>query len=271
MSSEPGAQVRQVAIDQLKQEGSQLWSELKQLHLSVNNERQPVPLDAANPEQTIDAVREKRLQAEIDAVANEEVQELSTNPEVLYELLNDDLSKSVHQLKETLIYANTEIEMVDQSIASEEEYLNRHEMLGKALDKKLEDLNGVKEQSQASILKKYGERQQKMTTYLRQITKKMALFVNENYPVPDEVTTAASRKRHSSGPSARDAARKEPYIPMLKLIEMLLNLCIDSPFDPYVDITDNLWPPHIELLLRYQLVTRHPEIESKIKLTPFHL
>eukprot|EP00056_Hartaetosiga_gracilis_P013992 m.237632 g.237632 ORF g.237632 m.237632 type:complete len:301 (-) comp13928_c1_seq6:60-962(-) len=65
---------------------------------------------------------------------------------------------------------------------------------------------------------------------------------------------------------------KSSYVSLSVLLQDLMNGCVSSPQDPYVEIQHNKhWMPYVEMLLRAGIVVFHPQHPNKIKLCEFHI
>ena len=90
------------------------------------------------------------------------------------------------------------------------------------------------------------------------------------FPAPDEAETKRWLKKQ--GIRTDGDSEVVPFEPLQSILEDLMNKSVDTPHDPYIQLDPKLhWQPYVQLLLRCGIAMRHPEEESKIKLTPFHL
>lgn len=54
------------------------------------------------------------------------------------------------------------------------------------------------------------------------------------------------------------------------VLQTLMNKLFESPHDCYIKILPTHWPPYIQLLLRSNIVQRHPDNCDLIRLVAFH-
>lgn len=84
----------------------------------------------------------------------------------------------------------------------------------------------------------------------KEIEQKMANFLNAHFPALENSFS-------------KDSAE---YFPLHHIIQKLIKSSIETPENPYLEITEEFWPPHIELLLRYNICCRHKDNSSMVKL-----
>ena len=61
-----------------------------------------------------------------------------------------------------------------------------------------------------------------------------------------------------------------PYSVFLFFKQTLMNRLFESPHDCYMKLLPTYWPPYIQLLLRSNIIQRHPDNCELIKLVAFH-
>jgi hypothetical protein len=99
---------------------------------------------------------------------------------------------------------------------------------------------------------------------------RLIAFVERYFPTPERAPPARRRGGGSGSGGGSGGGELPPYTPLKKLLEALMNACVDTPADPYVRITEAHFPPHVELLVRAGVAQRHAGDAGLIMLTEFH-
>ncbi|XP_015704036.1 centromere protein K isoform X4 [Coturnix japonica] len=155
---------------------------------------------------------------------------LSTNPEILLFLGDEELQK----IKE-------ELEAVLSAVQCKNEKLK-------------EDLERVYQELKNQALE--------LKEFKKKLIKVLDELLEEHFPFREK-NGNDKKKRYFKEPSERE-------ITIHEILETLLNQLISAPHEPYVTVDGSFWPPYLELLLRSGIVLRHPEDPSRIRLEAFH-
>jgi len=83
----------------------------------------------------------------------------------------------------------------------------------------------------------------------------MVSFLDKYYPLPTEEQIKELEKKKPRTSTSRNVK----LLSLQKILEQLMNKCLESPEDPYINNSSpDYWPPYIELLLRNSIALRHP-------------
>ena len=104
--------------------------------------------------------------------------------------------------------------------------------------------------------KELAEKRRKSEKMKRDVKKKMTQFTQRHFPLPS---------------SSSDDCSLDEVLSLNQIIDDLIKLSVHKPENPYLTLGALHWPPHIELLLRHGLASRHPTSAKKIKLCDLHL
>ena len=63
----------------------------------------------------------------------------------------------------------------------------------------------------------------------------------------------------------------ENALSLNSIIVMLIQQTVKSPDQPYIDITPQFYPKHVEILLRCTIALKDPNNTNRMKLVPFHM
>ncbi|XP_046550843.1 centromere protein K-like [Haliotis rubra] len=258
------------AVAELKQVCQEKWEVVKTNHQLITKNGDPKAVGDHSPLLAILQEKEKRVKGEIETIKKSKPSVLPENPDILREVLRKDLAKSISQLQEVFTLVKSQKKELTQQISREEEIQRQLQSVHNCLEIKLEGIanNDEEEVTMSSVMTELDIKIRKGETMNRSLTKRLVHFVNEHFPLPSVEEVKAGKKKLRSSDKK---ISMENLVPFKVVLQELMNKCIDEPHDPYVIITNRFWPPYIELLLRCQIVLRHPEDDQRIKLVPFHL
>ncbi|XP_067115727.1 centromere protein K isoform X1 [Osmerus mordax] len=190
---------------------------------------------------------------------------LSKNPEVLHALGKQELQKLNAQLEMVLSCAQEKRNKLRDTLKSEQKWLEeKKEVLAAATDHvtrlKLEN----EQQSEQIVLQETKKKIQKMKDYQDRLLETLGDVLEEHFPLPQNETPANKKKKNIP------QELKSNLISLNEILELLMNKTLETPHDPYVTVDDTFWPPYMEILLRYDIATRHPEDCFKIRLETFY-
>uniref|UniRef100_A0A3Q0RA26 Centromere protein K n=1 Tax=Amphilophus citrinellus TaxID=61819 RepID=A0A3Q0RA26_AMPCI len=106
-----------------------------------------------------------------------------------------------------------------------------------------------------SVLQDIKEKIQKMKVYQEGLMECLGYILKKHVPLPQDDSGSSKKK-------------KVQFV-ALHVKNILMNKVLNTPHDPYVAIDDTLWPPYVEMLLRYGIAVRHQENNLKIRLETF--
>ncbi|XP_001177614.1 centromere protein K [Strongylocentrotus purpuratus] len=245
----------------LKKECEESWKQVNRNQAVLLSQPRHGPVgDSQNALAAISQMKARCLQGEIDAVKAKKVKVLPNDPVILESLLKEDLERNVSQLEECLSVVEGRRRELEDDLARQKELLSQHQDMNRALESRLREAeeggntSRPNEDSQIKILKRKQKKAGEIQTVL---LKQIGDFVGNHFPLPN-----ASKGRQ---------AGQINYISLLEIIELLMNKGMDGDTDPYVSIHEAFWPPYIELLLRCDIASRHPQDASRIRLVPLHL
>ncbi|XP_063952743.1 centromere protein K-like isoform X1 [Lytechinus pictus] len=263
----------------LKAECEESWKQVNKNQAVLLSQPIHGPVgDSQNALSAILKMKERCLQGEIIAVKAKKIQvfqiydrailcspfliSVLPNDQVILEsLLKEELQKNVSQLEECLSVVEGRRRELDDDLARQNELLSQHQDMNRALESRLREAkegggkkSRLSEDGQIKILKR---KQEKAREVHKVLLNQIGNFVGKHFPLPD-----TSKKRHTE---------QIQYKSLLEIIEILMNKGMDGGTDPYVFIHEAFWPPYIELLLRCDIASRHPQDANRIRLVPLHL
>ncbi|KAK2168661.1 hypothetical protein LSH36_15g13045 [Paralvinella palmiformis] len=262
------------AEDVLKEHCEEMWKEVKQLQAKLvkirHQDHSPVTSNAS-PVLDIYLARQKRLIAQIAVMKGKNPSKLPDNEVIQFECVKEELEKSVGGLQDTLALVRSEQKEVDSEIEKEEHFKVEVEQVKTVLQEKLnEALRQQQAGDNAILIREMQRKELALKKHCKKIMRHMAEFVQKHFPEPNESQLAKWRKQHT--PTADDSSLNNvEVLPLIRILQDLLNQCIDSPHNAYIDIDNRFWPPYVELLVRTGIALRNPHNTQQIRLTPFHL
>ncbi|KAL8615528.1 hypothetical protein ACOMHN_028191 [Nucella lapillus] len=259
-------------LTELRAECKEAWKKVKESQQHLEETRQPPcsALSASEPSLLAAILREKerRLRAEIEVARELEPQTLPQNAQVLDAALFEDVEREVGHLRETLSLVESQRQELQASI--QQELHNEQQLL--AVHAKLQenceglDGEGPPEDAVETVAQELEVKVNQARQTERVVMKKMAAFVAKHFPRPEPAQVAEvskglrSKKQHN-----------QETLPLKDILLELMTKCVESPNDPYMELTDKHWPAYIELMLRCNVILQHPDDDRRVKLVPFHL
>lgn len=207
--------------------------------------------------------KERRLRAELDILKSQDIEVVSKDPKFVEVLLKDDLKKTTEQLRETLAIIKLQRQELAGDIQRERKLLEEQKEIQRVLQEKIKVYEEENAQLKNSILNDLQTKKKEVNSHYLSLMKQLGTYLTQNFPKPTETDIVASQtSKVKSTPS---------YCSLLHLTELLMNRLFDSPHDPYIRLLPTYWPPYIELLLRYNIIQRHPDNCNLIRLVAYHL
>lgn len=177
-----------------------------------------------------------------------------------------EYEKSIEELQLTLSALRSQRKVLAADISRERDVKEQLGRVQSALSSKLQEQSTRKESPNSYKV----EIENRIKTAKKEgkgLRNSLGTFINKHFPLPTEEAVSEARKRLRSS----ERRSTENLSSLKSILEDLVNKCMEDPNDPYIDVDDSIWPPYVELLLRCQIVTRHPDNNKQIKLIPFHL
>ncbi|XP_052096611.1 centromere protein K-like [Mytilus californianus] len=210
--------------------------------------------------------------AEINIVQNSPLSILPDSKEVHYGVIKEELEKSISELNDTLTFINAEARELEIEIHEEGSWNDQiSDVVLDSLAKRLNEQNfetndaeGAKEKLKSEIADKTA----KANIYFKQLLKDSSQFCSKYFKLPSEEEFNDVQKKLRS---ADKTVTVRNMLSLKDIISELMNKCFDEPNHPYIVLDKRYWPPYVELLLRCQIVVRHPDDPRRVKLIPFHL
>ncbi|BFZ11604.1 hypothetical protein BsWGS_14643 [Bradybaena similaris] len=210
---------------------------------------------------------EKRLKAELLFVRERDLKTLPESASLQMLMLEHHQEKQLDNLRETLTYSQALQSEVLEDIKQEEEAHSSLSTLNEALKKKVAvidersgDANGKTLESVLAEMTTKVNRVTEMNKYFKNTLKNI---LSKHFPLPHTKEATFVEKNKD------DDTRNK--LSLMSMVGRLIEQSLNSPEQPYIDIDDRFWPPHVEFLLRCQLVLKDPHNSHRIKLVPFHL
>ena len=244
------------------------WQRLQATCTTLQEKRTTQAIENENDLSTIYKAKEKLLKSQIKLLESSN-ETFPTDKVVHREMLLEELTNSVKQLEESKALSHTLYMEAVAELDKEKQLNKQHKAIKSTLQEKLADApQGANQQDDNAIIRETTKQLQFLQKYNHSLLEKMALFMKKTFPPPNADQTKQWLKKQG----LRADEDVVPFQSLQLILEDLMNHCIDTPHDPYTELDPKLhWQPYIQLLLRCGIALRHPDDESKIKLTPFHL
>ncbi|XP_021237266.1 centromere protein K isoform X2 [Numida meleagris] len=250
------------AKEELLRECDNIWKEMEkcQSKLALLT-AEPVPESDAKVSLLL--TRIQALRAEYYQWQKRNPELISTNPEVLLLLGEEELQKVKKELEMVLSAVQSKNEKLKEDLEREQQWHDEQEQILNAFKEIEEEMKkGVVTDSEKRVFQELKNQMSELKEYKKKLMNALGEFLEEHLPLPEK-NGDAKKKRCSEEPS-------EQLITMHEILEILLNQLMRTPHEPYVTVSDSFWPPYLELLLRSGIVLRHPEDPNRIRLEAFH-
>ncbi|XP_031467463.1 centromere protein K isoform X2 [Phasianus colchicus] len=250
------------ATEELLRECENIWKEMEKCQSKLTLlTAEPVPESDAKVSLLL--TRMQALRAEYYQWQKRNPELISTNPEVLLLLGEEELQKLQKELEMVLSAVQSKNEKLKEDLEREQQW---HDEQVQALNtfKEMEEemKKEVVTDSEKRVFQELKNQVSELKEYKKKLLNALGEFLEEHFPLPEK-NGNAKKKRFSEEPS-------EQVITMHEILEILLNQLMSTPHEPYVTADDSFWPPYLELLLRSGIVLRHPEDPNMIRLEAFH-
>ncbi|OXB80859.1 UNVERIFIED_CONTAM: hypothetical protein H355_016876, partial [Colinus virginianus] len=188
---------------------------------------------------------------------------ISTNPEVLLLLGEEELQRVKKELEIVLSAVQSKNEKLKEDLEREQQWRDEQEQILYTFREVEEEMKKeAVTDSEKRVFQELKNQMSELKEYKKKLMNALGEFLEEHFPLPEK-NGNAKKKKYSEKPS-------EQLLTMHEILEVLLNQLICTPHEPYVTVDDSFWPPYLELLLRSGIVLRHPEDPNRIRLEAFH-
>ncbi|GAA6076093.1 centromere protein K [Tachysurus ichikawai] len=190
---------------------------------------------------------------------------LSTNPDILLTIGQEELQRHNHQLKMVLSCSQARRDALKDVLQREQAWLEEKKEVLRAVSERVVTLREENEKlSEHSILQDMKRKITKVKDYHGTLMETLSDMLAEHFPLPGQSALGTKKKKGVVPDYGQN------LIPLSEILEQLTNKTLEAPHEPYVTIDDSFWPPYIEMLLRNGIAVRHPEDCNKIRLEIFH-
>ncbi|XP_076441610.1 centromere protein K-like [Babylonia areolata] len=259
------------SLRELRAECEQAWAQVKDRQQQVEQTRRLHSALSGDQAPLVAILREKerQMRAEVEVAKELEPQTLPRDAQVTEAALMEDLQREVSQLRETLCLVESQHRELIASLEQEQQCEQELTAVNHKLQERCEGLEGEHppEDAVETVAQELVSKINQIRQTERSVMKRMAAFVTKHFPVPepDEVAKVSKDLRSKKQQS------KKNTMPLKDILLELMTKCVESPSDPYIELTDRHWPAYIELLLRCNIILQHPDNDRRVKLVPFHL
>ncbi|XP_028398149.1 centromere protein K-like [Dendronephthya gigantea] len=239
------------------------WEHIQETHnrlASHKNDKPPVGTDKSNATIKILRHKERRLQAQLDILKNQDVEVISKDFRNVEAFLWDSIKQNVSQLQNALgIVKEQRVEVADD-IIREKKMLEEQKAIQESLERKIKVLYKQEdEQQKSSILTELQAKKKEAAKDHLTVMNQLGKFLSDHFPAPNHTDS-----------EDEESGWQTQYCSLQHIIEALMNRLFESPHDCYVKILPTYWAPYIQLLLRSNIIQRHPDNCNLIRLVAFH-
>ncbi|XP_058235898.1 centromere protein K [Hemibagrus wyckioides] len=190
---------------------------------------------------------------------------LSTNPDILLTIGQEELQRHNSQLKMVLSCSQARRDALKDLLQREQAWLEEKKEVLSAVTERVVMLREENEKlSEHSILQDMKRKITKVKDYHSTLMETLSDMLAEHFPLPGQSAVGTKKKKGTVPDYGQN------LISLSEILEQLTNKTLETPHDAYVTIDDSFWPPYIEMLLRNGIAVRHPEDCNKIRLEVFH-
>ncbi|XP_052526434.1 centromere protein K [Tympanuchus pallidicinctus] len=250
------------ATEELLRECENIWKEMEKCQSKLTLlTAEPVPESDAKV--LLLLTRMQALRAEYYQWQKRNPELISTNPEVLLLLGEEELQEVKKELEMVLSAVQSKNEKLKEDLEREQQWHDEQVQIVNAFKEIEEEMKKeVITDSEKRLFQELKNQMSELREYKKKLLNALGEFLEEHFPLPEK-NGNAKKKRYSEEPC-------EQVITMHEILEILLNQLMSTPHEPYVKVDDSFWPPYLELLLRSGIVLRHPEDPDRIRLEAFH-
>ena len=260
-STDIGEDPREMLRKEMMEECEQIWRDIQDTHHRLASHKEddpPVGIDNSNARLKILQYKQKKLQAQIEYIKNRDPEVVSKDLQFVEARLLSDMKKNTAQLQQTLKILKEQRAEIAGDIAWKRKLLEEQKAIQKSLEEKLQALDlQENDEQENSVLAELEAKKKEANQYHMTVMNQLGKFLATHFPTPND-------------DSEEGLGQERRYWSLQRIIEALMNRLFESPHDPYIKILPVHWPPYIELLLRSNIILRHPENCDLIKLVAFH-
>ena len=260
-STDIGEDPREMLRKEMMEECEQIWRDIQDTHHRLASHKEddpPVGIDNSNARLKILQHKQKKLQAQIEYIKNRDPEVVSKDLQFVEARLLSDMKKNTAQLQQTLKILKEQRAEIAGDIAWKRKLLEKQKAIQKSLEEKLQALDlQENDEQENSVLAELEAKKKEANQYHMTVMNQLGKFLATHFPTPND-------------DSEEGLGQERRYWSLQRIIEALMNRLFESPHDPYIKILPVHWPPYIELLLRSNIILRHPENCDLIKLVAFH-
>ena len=260
-STDIGEDPREMLRKEMMEECEQIWRDIQDTHHRLASHKEddpPVGIDNSNARLKILQYKQKKLQAQIEYIKNRDPEVVSKDLQFVEARLLSDMKKNTAQLQQTLKILKEQRAEIAGDIAWKRKLLEEQKAIQKSLEEKLQALDlQENDEQENSFLAELEAKKKEANQYHMTVMNQLGKFLATHFPTPND-------------DSEEGLGQERRYWSLQRIIEALMNRLFESPHDPYIKILPVHWPPYIELLLRSNIILRHPENCGLIKLVAFH-
>ncbi|XP_040277271.1 centromere protein K [Bufo bufo] len=250
--------------EELLQRCEEIWAQIGQCQNQLMV-MEPETLPDSDVQLFLLMMKAKALTVEYEQWQGTSPEIISNNQDVLLAAGKEELQNVDQDVEMMLSTVRAENKKLKSDLEKEQRWLAEQEEVLEALKGKLEEVkNHAENISEKRTFQELKSKLQKVKAYREELLSAFGDFLEEHFPVPDELERSLKKKKGISA---------EPEVQRIRLhaiLETLINQLMNTPNDPYIIVKDEYWPPYIELLLRYGIALRHPADANRIRLEAFH-
>ena len=226
-------------------------------------------VEAPSPE--LYAFKENLLLAEISVLQNR-LDKVTLCPDHgSLESVKHDLAQITTQLDFTLSHEVSHHTQLLQDKAEHARVYSEQSDIKEALTQHISTLTAEStDVNSARVLTNFLDKNKKANKLRCTLTLQMGRFIADTYPLPNQEDIEAFKKKRKKL-HVNDISAGNNLQDLQGITELLMNKCLQEPNDPFLSIDELFWPPYVELLLRMNIIQRHPSDAKRIKLTPYHI
>ncbi|XP_065910906.1 centromere protein K-like [Dysidea avara] len=200
----------------------------------------------------------KYLLAKLEVWKQQKIEGTATTSGLLVQL------QHVVQQQQTLlaITRGTRISL-DQKLRREEKLLDEKYKMRTGLEEKL---TNKQETTHAGV--EVEGKIRTMTCHCDMLTQKLKHFLHTHISLPDKWPSGKGKQKTLDEIWKKSSTQN--LIPPEEIVLALIEKTIESPYDPYLECNENLYPPFVQLLLVLGIIQRHPNNPALIRMTPYH-
>ncbi|GAB6021496.1 hypothetical protein CHUAL_014131 [Chamberlinius hualienensis] len=251
-------------IDILNSEVDELQNEVSKLRATANRVEQQqfakdVELDLPESDLLLQS-RERRLKSELDVISGLDPVVEPVNENVCDLIIDNEFSQTWSNINHEISFMEKKKQELQVTIEKLNVNIERDRKITAAIDDKIQVLvTQLERRQEAGVehnddeeLRVLNEKIKLTKIAVRDITQSMADFIDQFFSIP--------HKEYDEEDHPMD------FLRLREIIQMVTEAYSENPNDPYVEITDEWWPAHVEILLRHDILVRHKTDPNKVRI-----